>query len=55
MEDNLPCKKITLVKPEASGEAKPQMDGRSDEGCRKAWSKKLEEQGQGQSWLEAIT
>jgi hypothetical protein len=38
-----------------SGEAKPQMDGWSDEGCRKAGSKKLEEQGQGQSWLDAIT
>jgi hypothetical protein len=38
-----------------SGEAKPQMDGWSDEGCRKAGSKKLEEQGQGQRWLEAIT
>jgi hypothetical protein len=31
------------------------MDGWSDEGRRKAGSKKLEEQGQGQSWLEAIT
>jgi hypothetical protein len=31
------------------------MDGWSDEGCRKAGSKKLEEQGQGQRWLEAIT
>jgi hypothetical protein len=31
------------------------MDGWSDEGCRKVGSKKLEEQGQGQSWLEAIT
>jgi hypothetical protein len=31
------------------------MDGWSDEGCRKAGSKKLEVQGQGQSWLEAIT
>jgi hypothetical protein len=31
------------------------MDGWSDEGCRKAGSKKLEEQGQGQSWLAAIT
>jgi hypothetical protein len=30
-------------------------DGWSDEGCRKAGSKKLEEQGQGQNWLEAIT
>jgi hypothetical protein len=30
------------------------MDGWSDEGCRKAGSKKLEEHGQGQSWLEAI-
>jgi hypothetical protein len=38
-----------------SGEAKPQMDGWSDKGSRKAGSKKLEEQGQGQSWLEAIT
>jgi hypothetical protein len=37
-----------------SGDAKPQMDGWSDEGCRKAGSKKLEEQGQGQRWLEAI-
>jgi hypothetical protein len=31
----------------ASGKAKPQLDEWSDEGCRQAWSQKLEEQGQG--------
>jgi hypothetical protein len=59
MEDNLPCKKITLDKPEGRRRAgRPNlrwMGGWSDEGCRKAGSKKLEEQGQGQVWLEAIT
>jgi hypothetical protein len=62
MEDNLPCKKLTLDKPEGRRRVgRPNlrwmdgwMDGWSDEGCRKAGSKKLEEQGQGQSWLEAI-
>jgi len=44
MQDNLPCKKITLDKSggqKASGKAKPQMDGWSDEGCREAGSLKL--------------
>jgi hypothetical protein len=27
----------------------------SDEGCREVGSQKLEDQGQGQRWLEAIT
>jgi hypothetical protein len=31
------------------------MDGWSDEGCREVGSQKLEDQGQGQRWLEAIT
>jgi hypothetical protein len=31
------------------------MDGWSDEGCRESGSQKLEDQGQGQRWLEAIT
>jgi hypothetical protein len=31
------------------------MDGWSDEGCRKVGSQKLEDQGQGQRCLEAIT
>jgi hypothetical protein len=30
------------------------MDGWSDEGCRKAGSKKLEEQGQGQGWRQLL-
>jgi hypothetical protein len=63
MEDNLPCKKITLDKPEGRRRVgRPNLrwtdgwsDEWSDEGCRKAGSKKLKEQGQGQSWLEAIT
>jgi hypothetical protein len=37
----------------ASGKAKPQMDGCSDEGCREVGSQELENQGQGQRWLEA--
>jgi hypothetical protein len=59
MEHNLPCKKITFDKPEDRRQVgRPNlrwMDGWSDEGCRKAGSKKLEEQGQGHRWLEAIT
>jgi hypothetical protein len=48
MQDNLPCKKITLDKPgqKASGKTKLQIDGWSDEGCREAGSQKFEEQGQ---------
>jgi len=38
-----------------SGKTKPQMDGWSDEGCREAGSQKLEDQGHGQRWLEAIS
>jgi hypothetical protein len=51
MQDNLPCKKITLDKPEGRRQVgRPNllwMDGWSDEGCREAGSQKLEEQGQG--------
>jgi len=50
MQDNLLCKKITLDKSggqKASGKAKPQMDGWSDEGCREVGSQNLEDQGQG--------
>jgi hypothetical protein len=59
MKDNLPCKKITLDKPEGRRRVgRPNlrwMDGWSDEGCREVGSQKLEDQGQGQRWLEAIT
>jgi len=39
MQDNLPCKKITLDRPEGRtrvGNVKPLIDGWSDEGCREA-------------------
>jgi hypothetical protein len=59
MQDNLPCKKITLDKPEDRRRVgRPNlrwMDGWSDEGCREVGSQKLEDQGQGQRCLEAIT
>jgi hypothetical protein len=59
MQDNLPCKKITLDKPEGRRRVgRPNlrwMDGWSDEGCREVGSQKLGDQGQGQRWLEAIT
>jgi hypothetical protein len=44
IQDNLPCKKITLGKPKGRrrvGKAKSQMDGWSDEGFREAGSQKL--------------
>jgi hypothetical protein len=51
MQDNLPCKKITLDKPEGRRQVgRPNlrwMDGWRDEGCREAGNQKLEEQGQG--------
>jgi hypothetical protein len=56
MQDNLPCKKITLDKPEGRMRAgRPNlrwMDGWSDEGFREVGSQELEDQGQGQRWLE---
>jgi hypothetical protein len=59
MQDNLPCKKITLDKPEGRRRVgRPNlrwMDGWSDGGCGEVGSQKLEDQGQGQRWLEAIT
>jgi len=36
-------------------EGQPQMDGWSDEGCGEAGCQKLEDQGQGQRWLEATS
>jgi hypothetical protein len=56
MQDNLPCKKITLGqagRQQASRKAKLQMNGWSDEGCREVGSQELEDQGQGQRRLEA--
>ena len=57
MQDNLPCEKITLDKPEGRRRVgRPNlrlMDGWSDAGFRQAGSQKLEVQGQGQRWLEA--
>ena len=51
MQDNPPCKEITLDKPEGRrrvGRSNLRwMDGWSDEGYRQAGSQKLEEQGQG--------
>ena len=46
MQDNTPCKKITLDKPEGrrrAGRPKPQMDGRSDERWREAGIQELED------------
>jgi hypothetical protein len=47
MQDNLPCKKITLDKPEARRRAgRPNlrwMDGWSDERCREVGSQELED------------
>jgi hypothetical protein len=59
MQDNLPCKKITLDKPEGRSRVGwPNLrwlDGWNNEGCREVGSQKLEDQGQGQRCLEAIT
>ena len=46
MQDNMPCKKITLDKPEGrrrAGRPKPQMGGRSDERWREVGNQELED------------
>jgi hypothetical protein len=58
-QDNLPCKKITLDKREGRRRAgRPNfrwMDGWSDGGCGEAGNHELEDQSQGQRWLEATS
>ena len=52
---NIPCKKITLDKPEGRRRVGRQNLGWSDEGCRETGIQKLEEEGQGWRWLEATS